>query len=121
MTDEAKQMIVQDYADHSPDGPSHREEVTEKTVKMWETEPTMTKKELLAIQVPVLVLVGDDDMIKLSLTCTLYESIPGALLAVVPGASHFLPLEQSDKVARIVNEFLTQQLPLVTMMPSSRK
>jgi pimeloyl-ACP methyl ester carboxylesterase len=88
---------------------------------MWQTEPTITIKELSKIQVPVLVLAGDDDMIKLSHTCTLYESILGAQLAVIPGASHLLPLEQSDKVANIVNEFLTQQLPVVTMMPSRRK
>ena len=121
LTDEAEQMLTKDYADNSPDGPKHRAEVTDKCVKMWQTEPTITIKELSKIQVPVLVLVGDDDMIKLSHTCTLYESIPGAQLAVIPGASHLLPLEQSDKVANIVNEFLTQQLPVVTMMPSRRK
>ena len=121
LTDEAEQMLTKDYADNSPDGPKHRAEVTEKCVKMWQTEPTITINELSKIQVPVLVLVGDDDMIKLSHTCTLYESILGAQLAVIPGASHLLPLEQSDKVANIVNEFLTQQLPVVTMMPSRRK
>jgi pimeloyl-ACP methyl ester carboxylesterase len=121
LTDEAEQMLTKDYADNSPDGPKHRAEVTDKCIKMWQTEPTITIKELSKIQVPVLVIAGDDDMIKLSHTCTLYESILGAQLAVIPGASHLLPLEQSDKVANIVNEFLTQQLPVVTMMPSRRK
>lgn len=120
MTDEAKQMLVQDYADHSPDGPDHHAEVTAKTMKMWASEPTMTTNDLSTIQVPVLVLVGDDDCEHLSHTCALYESIPGAQLAVIPGTSHFVPLERPDKVAKIVDDFLAQQLPVVTMMPARR-
>ena len=35
----------------------------------------------------MLVLVGDDDLIELSYTCAMYEAIPEAQLAVVPGSS----------------------------------
>jgi pimeloyl-ACP methyl ester carboxylesterase len=121
VTEAASQMIAKDYADKSPDSPNHREVVFAKTLKMWNSEPTLTTKNLSTVSVPVLVLVGDDDGIQLSHTCALYESMPHAQLAVIPGASHFVPIEQPEKVARLVDDFLSQKLPVQTMMPTSRR
>lgn len=39
-------------------------------------------------------MVGDDDMMTLEHTTALYRAVPGAQLAVVPGASHLVPLEK---------------------------
>ncbi len=80
----------------------------------------MTTADLAGVSVPVLVLVGDDDLIELAHTCSLYESIPDAQLAVVPGASHALPAEQPAETARIVERFLSAALPPQTWMPSRR-
>jgi len=66
-------------------------------------------------------MVGDDDAINLSHTCEMYESIPGAQLAVVPGASHGLPLEKPETVVRIIDDFFSQQLPVETLIPIRRK
>ena len=78
-------------------------------------------REILAkVTVPVLVLVADDDAIALSHTCLLFESIPGAQLAVVPGASHLLPIEQPEETVRIIGTFLASSLPPATLMPIRR-
>jgi pimeloyl-ACP methyl ester carboxylesterase len=42
-------------------------------------------------------------------------------LAVVPGTSHGLPLEKPETVARIIDEFFSQQLPVETLIPIRRK
>lgn len=63
--DDLKQGLFGDYASNSPDGPSHYESFIEKSLKMWESEPNLTAHDLSTIQVPVLVLVGDDDVIHL--------------------------------------------------------
>jgi len=114
------QLIVGKYMENSPDGPDHFEEFAKKTMAMWDAEPNMTTQDLSTISVPVLVLVGDDDCVNLSHSCEMYESIPGAQLAVVPGASHALPLEKPDAVARIIDEFFSRQLPVDTMIPIRR-
>jgi pimeloyl-ACP methyl ester carboxylesterase len=65
-------------------------------------------------------MAGDDDLIHLSHTCSLYESIPAAQLAVVPGASHALPMEQPEETARIIEHFLASDVPPATLMPIRR-
>jgi pimeloyl-ACP methyl ester carboxylesterase len=114
-------MIAGSYAERSPDGADHFMDVAAKTFHMFATEPTMTLADLAGIVSPVLVMVGDDDLIELSHTCDLYEAIPGAQLAVVPAASHALALERPETTARLIMEFLDSPIPPVTLMPSRRR
>jgi len=65
-------------------------------------------------------VAGDDDAIELSHTCSLYEALPLGQLAIVPGASHALPIEQPDVLARLIAEFLGQTDPPQTLMPVRR-
>lgn len=115
------QNLAGRYMENSPDGPEHFEEFISKSMVMWGAEPNMTVQDLATISVPVLVMVGDDDGVSLFQTCEMYESIPGAQLAVVPGTSHGLPLEKPETVVRIIDEFFSQQLPVETLMPIRRK
>jgi pimeloyl-ACP methyl ester carboxylesterase len=63
------------------------------------------------IQVPTLVLVGDEDkMTPERFAEGLAEGIPEAELVVIPGAGHMLPLEQPAEVARVVRGFLERVL-----------
>jgi pimeloyl-ACP methyl ester carboxylesterase len=114
------EMLLQSYGERSPDGADHFGDVVGKTLTMFATEPELTVDDLRRVSVPVLVLVGDDDAIALSHTCSLYESIPGAQLAVVPGASHTLPMEQPEETVRIINRFLTGDATPTTLMPIRR-
>jgi len=113
-------MIAQAYAHKSPDGADHFAEVAAKTMTMFATEPSMSVNEIETITAPSLVLVGDDDLIELSHTCALYEALPHGQLAVVPGASHAVPVEKPVQVAALVLEFLAGPVPPPTMMPSRR-
>ena len=113
-------MMLESYAERSPDGADHFGEVVGKSLTMFATEPELTVEDLRTVSVPVLVLVGDDDAIALSHTCSLYESIPGAQLAVVPGASHALPMEQPEETVRLISRFLTGDATPATFMPMRR-
>jgi pimeloyl-ACP methyl ester carboxylesterase len=123
LTDEspAMQMIAENYMKQSPDGPDHFEEFVTKSSVMWGAEPNMAVEDLSKISIPVLVMVGDDDAFHLSHACEMYESIPGAQLAVIPGTSHAVPMEKPAEVARLVDEFFSCQLPVETMMPIRRR
>jgi pimeloyl-ACP methyl ester carboxylesterase len=113
-------LIRADYAERSPDGDEHFEAVLGKFVTMMTTEPTLTTDDLRKIDTPTLVLVGDDDLITLAHTAELYESLPAGQLAVVPSASHALPMERPDETARIILHFLEGELAPATMMPIRR-
>jgi pimeloyl-ACP methyl ester carboxylesterase len=113
-------MMQQSYAERSPDGPEHFGDLFGKFMVMVTTEPTLTVDDLRRVTAPTLVMVGDDDLVRLDHTCALYESLPAGQLCVVPRASHGLPIEYPDETARNVLSFLTADLPPETFMPLRR-
>jgi pimeloyl-ACP methyl ester carboxylesterase len=113
-------LMAQNYAERSPDGAEHFSVVAGKFMTMEKTEPNLTVDDLAQITAPTLVMVGDDDVIALSHTCALYESLPAGQLSVVPRASHALPFECPDETAHIILSFLAADVPPVTFMPVRR-
>jgi pimeloyl-ACP methyl ester carboxylesterase len=99
-------MLAQLYGAVSPDGPEHFGVVIEKLTAEWRTEPSFTLDELATIEAPSLVLMGDDDLLTVEHADALRRTIRGSQLAVVPGATHGLPMEKPDLVARLVLDFL---------------
>ena len=108
------------YAAVSPDGPDHWPVVHAKLERMWAEEPTLTLDDIARIPTPTLVLVGDDDLPLLAHTVSLYETLPKGQLAVVPGASHVVPLEKTDLVNRLIADFLAEEGDPVTFWPMRR-
>ncbi len=99
-------MLKALYDKLSPDGPQHFPVVLEKLRKTWLSGPTMTTADLARIAAPTLVMVGDADLPPWDHTIQLYQSIPGAQLCVVPGASHAVPLEKPAAVNGAILSFL---------------
>lgn len=108
------------YGERSPDGPEHFQAMLGKATELMETEPTLTTRDLAAVSSPTLVLVGDDDLIEHAHTVALYEALPAGRLAVIPAASHMVPVEQPGLVGRLIADFLEAPEPPRTMMPSRR-
>lgn len=108
------------YAERSPDGPDHFAVVAAKGFHLFGIEPELTVDDLANVSVPVLVMVGDDDLVPLSHTADFFAGLPEAQLAVVPGASHALPMEHPEEVVGLIERFLGSAVPPVTMMPVRR-
>ncbi len=108
------------YIERSPDGAEHLDAVFGKSLAMFSAEPTLTAADVAQIRSPVLVLTGDDDLVSLSHTVALYEALPEGQLAVVPAASHALPLEQPDAVNALIRKFLGAAGPPQTLFPIRR-
>lgn len=108
------------FAERSPDGLGHARAVADKTLTLLATEPTLTPADLAAMSRPVLVMAGDDDVVDLEHTVVLYQSLPDAQLAIVPGTSHAVLKERPKECARIITRFLTERLPPVTLQPVRR-
>jgi len=90
----------------SPDAPHT---LLEKTIRMnhiWKTEPDIALSDIATIQCPVLVLAGDDDVIKHEHTIALYEALPLGQLAIIPGTSHGVVKEKPALMLAVITQFL---------------
>jgi pimeloyl-ACP methyl ester carboxylesterase len=68
---------------------------------------------LPALQMPTLVITGDDDVIiSPRKSPMLQKQLPQAELMVVPGAGHYVHVEQAETVAAIVSGFLQRSQPV---------
>lgn len=97
------------YANVSPDGPEHFDVVFDKLKATWETEPNFELSALERVAVPTLFMLGDGDMVTVEHAAAVQRAIPDAQLAVVPGASHALPMEKPEVVSRLVVDFLAEE------------
>lgn len=111
--------IVDAYAEVSPDGRDHFPVVRDKIVHAAETEPSPDLIDLQAVTSRTLILTGDDDLVTLDHTLTLYRALPTAELAVLPNASHLLLMEHPEMVRALLLKFLTSD-PAPTYMPIAR-
>ena len=92
-------MIVEDhqYGYARPDAPARRL-----------TEPPAATR-LVQIRVPTLVIFGDGEMPALAEKGEyVARTIPGARLLVIPGAGHFVNIEQPEAYTRILMEWLAE-------------
>lgn len=90
-------ILVQRYKALSPDGPEHWPTVFGKLRNMWLNLPDFREEELQGIRCPVLLLVGESDIVLREETGRMAELIPQAEIHVLDGLSHYAPVE--DPVA----------------------
>ncbi|MDX6235224.1 MAG: hypothetical protein QOG10_39 [Kribbellaceae bacterium] len=103
------QFLGPAYGEVSPDGEEHFPVVATKVGELAATEPNLDASELGKVTQRALVVFSDDDLMTLSHAVEMYDALPNAELAVVPGTSHFLMQEKADLVNKIVLDFLTKE------------
>ncbi len=109
-----------EYADLSPDAPETLDFKVAKMHEIWKVEPNIEITDIAQINVPVLVMAGDDDVVKHSHSIELYEALPLGQLAIVPGTSHGLVKEKPAIVTALIKSFLSDQSYPVTRQPIRR-
>jgi pimeloyl-ACP methyl ester carboxylesterase len=102
------------YGEVSPDGEDHFPVVAEKIAQMAKLEPDLAQSELSKVASRTLVMFSDDDLMSLEHVVAMYDGIPNAELAVVPGTSHFLLQEKPELCNTIIVDFLTKE-PVATV------
>lgn len=107
------------YGEVSPDGRDHYDVVVAKLAAMHAAEPALTPADLGKITCRTLVMVGDDDEVRLEHAVELYRSLPAGELAVVPGTSHGVLAEKPDLCNWLITDFLTKE-PVQTFAPIRR-
>jgi pimeloyl-ACP methyl ester carboxylesterase len=112
-------FLEDSYAELSPDGVAHYRAVVDKLVSLHQIEPTLTADDLGTIPCRTLVMLGDDDEVRLEHGIALYRALRDAELAIVPGTSHGLFVEKPDLCNTMVVDFLANA-PVATFAPIRR-
>jgi pimeloyl-ACP methyl ester carboxylesterase len=107
------------YGEVSPDGEDHFAVVVRKEFELSAREPAYTAQDMRAVKHRTLVMVADDDIMKLEHALEFYRALPNGELAIVPGTSHFLLQEKPALCNAIILDFLTND-PVPNVAPVRR-
>jgi pimeloyl-ACP methyl ester carboxylesterase len=66
----------------------------------------LSAEEMRAVMVPVLIAVGDHDWLRVDAALEYFQLIPGAELAVIPDAGHFVLDAEPQKLLPVLENFL---------------
>jgi len=69
------------------------------------------REEMKAIKAPVLITVGDRDVVRPEHAVEMFRLIPTAELAIFPGADHFLLWQNPEKLLPTIAAFLDAPVP----------
>src|SRR3954471_21172328 len=117
--DQVVQFLGGSYGEVSPDGEEHFPVVVAKVGEMKKNEPHIDVSELSKVTARSLVVFADDDLMTLDHAVAMFDALPDAEFAVVPGTSHFLTQEKPHLVNALVLDFLTNE-PVPTVAPIRR-
>jgi pimeloyl-ACP methyl ester carboxylesterase len=79
---------------------------------MQRTQPNYTPGDLAGVRVPVSIAHAEhDEFIRRDHAEYLARAIPGAELVVLPGVSHFAPLQRPEIFNALLRTFLARVLP----------
>jgi pimeloyl-ACP methyl ester carboxylesterase len=120
-----QQAAAQDEAAGAGETPPGLREAHERAAPPGSTWPNLVAKvmdqavafegwspaQLRAIRAPVLVMIGDQDIVRPEHAVEMYQLIPNAELAVLPGTDHFAPVSEAPQVTALVTAFLDSPMP----------
>lgn len=78
--------------------------------KAWAREIKVPDDKLAGINVPVLIIRGDRDMIKLEHSIDIYRSLKKGQLCIYPNIGHDMPEQKGEMLCRIAIDFLKENV-----------
>jgi pimeloyl-ACP methyl ester carboxylesterase len=99
------EAMVDAYTRVAPD-PAHFPEILAKTAAAVAAFAGWSPGDLRAISAPIMILVGDTDFIRLEHAIEMFELIPNAQLAVLPGTTHMQVMSNADRLLSLIGPFL---------------
>jgi pimeloyl-ACP methyl ester carboxylesterase len=79
--------------------------------ELWRTAPQLAHSDLKAITVSTLVIAGENDIIALSHSRELAQTLANGRLEIVPGAGHAAPITHARQINQLIASFLGIGLP----------
>ena len=108
--------IVESYKRLSPQGPGSWSKFFHKVCRLWLTSPDYSEEELSIIDIPTLVVAGDQEQfVDISHTVKLSRLLRRGELCIIPNADHSVFQRRSNLFNNVAREFLLQEPSLVTL------
>ena len=98
------------YAKVAPD-PTKFPTLVAKIGAMVLADKGVSPGEIKSIKAPILVMVGDSDLVRPEHALEMYRLLPHGQLAVLPMSTHFAPMERPQWVASMARAFLAAPMP----------
>ena len=95
---------LKNYQTLNPE-PSKWKKFVENNIKMWFEDTAVTTQQLKSINIPVLIIRGDRDLIKLEHSIQLYQALKKGELCIYPNVGHNIPSQHPEILAKIAIEF----------------
>lgn len=92
------------------DTPQGRREL--KAREMMLDEPNIDAEELVAIEAPTLIMVGDHDVIRPEHAAEIYHHLPNGALKILRNATHMAPQDDPARFNRAVDRFFRKSAPV---------
>lgn len=108
--DDVPAMFRDAYAKVAPD-PKRWPTLVEKIKAMVLSGQGLRADDVKSIKAPVLVMVGDADIVRPEHAVEMFRLIPGAQLAVLPVSDHFAPMQRSEWIVAMTKAFLDAPMP----------
>lgn len=102
---ETPDFMGDSYGEVSPDGRDHWPVVVAKLDALHAVSPALTVDDLATLTMPTLVILGDDDEVRVEHAVAMYRALPDGELAVVPRATHGLVVEKPELFALLIRDF----------------
>jgi pimeloyl-ACP methyl ester carboxylesterase len=104
------QIMEDDYRRVAPD-PGHFHQHLARTSGLVAAFRGWSADQLASLRAPTLLLIGDNDFVRIDHAAEMLGLIPGAQLAVLPGTRHMEVMQRADQVLALVMPFLDAPLP----------
>lgn len=78
------------------------------TQKMWSREVKVPDDKLSSINIPVLIIRGDRDMIKIEHSVDIFQSLKNGQLCIYPNMGHDMPELKSEMLCKIAIDFFNE-------------
>ena len=92
------------YRERSPQPDSYASFI-ERSRALWLRDPYLSEQQMTEIEVPVLLIIGENDAIRLDHVLKMRHLIEGSQICVLPGGTHFLLGEKPEVVLPILLDF----------------
>jgi pimeloyl-ACP methyl ester carboxylesterase len=109
-TDFAPKVLKEPYDKIAPD-PTRWPVLVTKVKNLGRDFKGYSAAEVKSIKAPVLIIIGDRDVVRPEHAVEMYRLIPNAQLAVFPGGDHFMLWSSPDKVLSTLVPFLDAPMP----------
>jgi pimeloyl-ACP methyl ester carboxylesterase len=98
------------YAKEAPD-PKQWPTLVSKVMKLGLEFKGLRPEDVQSIKIPILVMIGDADIVRPEHAVQMFRLFPHAQLAVLPLTDHFSPVTRADWIAPMIETFLNAPMP----------